>query len=173
MEGLSGLVRLDKEFEASLETLLSQTRTDEPLPCAVNGLCQGAVVDYLLELCRAISDRGVPLLIIAPSEEERDRVASSLSAIGIETAAYKPRNFVLYNISASHDCERERLSALHRLISGELSAIVTTPDAAASYTLSRETLLSSSRRLRLGDTLSPSELCSALSLAGYKRVGYD
>ena len=48
---------------------------------------------------------------------------------------YPARDLNLYNITASHDFEHERLSVLYAILSGECDCVITTPDAALSYTI--------------------------------------
>ena len=71
MKGLSGLIRYDKEFVASLETVKAQLKASEPLPLIINGLTRGASCAYLVEAIsevRAIS--GSPVLVFVSSDFE-------------------------------------------------------------------------------------------------------
>ena len=171
MDRLSSLIRLDKEFSASYETLLTQLKSNEPKPCAVSGLCVGAIRDFIAEISVSLaSDTGKCSLIVAPDERESERIAALLSSLSLRVAVFKPRNLVFYNISASHDCERERLLVLHKLISGELDFVVTTADALSSYTIPKEELESHFLSLRIGDEISPTTLCERLVESGYARV---
>ena len=55
MDRLSSLIRLDKEFFAAYDTLLSHLTKDEPRPCAVSGLCAGALRDFLIETVYSVA----------------------------------------------------------------------------------------------------------------------
>ena len=52
-------------------------------------------------------------------------------------------------------------------MSGECDAVVATPSAASLYTMPEELLLSLSLNLKIGDIISPEELCTRLSSLGY------
>ncbi len=171
MDRLSSLIRLDKEFFAAYDTLLRQMSTSEPRPCAVSGLSAGALHDFLAEIVYSVAKSAKKCsLIVAPDEKEGERIAALLSSLDLRVAVFKPRNLVFYNISASHDCERERLLVLHKLISGELDCVVATADAMTSFTIPRAELESHFLKLNVGDEISPSLLCERLSESGYARV---
>ena len=168
---LSGLIRYDKEFGASIETLRAQLKEKTPLPIVINGLTRGASSAYLVEAIkemRAVS--GAPVLVFVASETERERCASELCAEGVNALEYKTRELVFHNVSASHDTERERLSVLSSVMNGGADAVVTTPSAALSYTVPEELLMRLTMALECGDTVSPEELCDRLVTLGFARV---
>ena len=136
----------------------------------INGLSGGAEDAYLSESVRELSGRGVPALILVPTDAARHRVAEYLLGEGIRALEYKPRDLVFYNISASCDVDRERLSVLHAIISGECEAVVSTPSAAALYTMPKEILEASSVVLEVGREIAPSDLACKLAEIGYARV---
>ncbi|MBR2929700.1 MAG: transcription-repair coupling factor [Clostridia bacterium] len=172
----STLIRLDREFLASMEVMRDSYLSPQPLPMVVGGLSGGAVTAYLTEAVREAisairaSGSGAPVLILVESEEARGRLYAELSSSGIRTLPYKMREPVLHNITASHDVDRERLSVLSAVISGEIDAVITTPDAALSYTMPRGRLEASSITLKVGDELSPDSLAQKLVAMGYKRL---
>ena len=142
MRRLSCLIRYDKEFAASLETLRLQMKADAPDPIIINGLTRGASSAYLVEAIREVRTlSGAPVLVIVSSESERERCTSGLCAEGINALEYKTRELVFHNVSASHDTERERLSVLSAVMNGTADAVVTTPSAAISYTVPEELLM--------------------------------
>ena len=146
MKRLSGLIRYDKEFAASVATLEEQMAAKNPKPIVINGLTSGAYSAYLSEAVEELKRASrAPSLIIVRDDSEREKVLSSLLADGIRAFGYKPRDFVFHNISASHDTERERLSVLSALILGECDAVVTTPSAALQRTVPEELLSGSAQ----------------------------
>ena len=171
MKRITSLIRADGEYGAFASLLPKAFRESEPLPIAVNGLTGGAESAFLVESvldARRVS--GLPVLILAANEAERDRAAGALSDAGIRALVYKKRDLVFYNIKASHDVDRERLSVLSAVTGGECDAVVTTPSAAASYTVPEELLLSLTVAIKVGDFLSPEELSERLVTLGFIRV---
>ena len=170
MRRLTSLITLDKEFSASVAAASAELAKSERYPIAVNGLSGGAHYAYITETVRALSIKsGAPVLILADSEKERAKICSVLSAADIRAAEFKGREFVFHNVSASHDIERERLSVLLSLISGELDAVVATPDAALIYTVPYDMLASLSVTLEVGCEISPDSLCEKLDTLGFVR----
>ena len=171
MKRLTGLIRYDKEFSGSVETMREQMRAINPKPLIVNGLTAGASAAYLTEMIsefRKISK--APALVITATEAERARCAEALLASGIRARQYKTRDFVFHNISASHDTERERLSVLSEIMRGECEAVVTTPSAALAKTIPEELLMSLTISIECGDVLDPDELSERLVTLGFARV---
>ena len=171
MKRLTSLIRLDREFSASMEALSAQFLKKEPLPIVINGLSSGASSAYLVEAvleARRIS--GTPPLVICGSDAEREHVFALLSSGGINARQYKPRDLVFYNISASHDSERERLSVLSDIIYSLCDAVVTTLSAALIYTMPKSFLSSLSAIFSVGDIIAPEELSTRLCALGFKNV---
>ena len=168
---LTSLIRCDGEFSRFCSTLRSAFSADEPLPIAVNGLSGGASSAFIAESvreCRSFS--GAPVLIFAENESEREKLASALSDSGLTVMQYKRRDFVFYNIRASHDVDRERLSVLSAVMEGELDAVVTTPSAALQYTLPEDLLMKLTLTMRSGEIISPEDMSERLVMLGYARV---
>ncbi len=171
MKRITSLIRADAEYGAFAELLPRAFSAAEPLPIAVNGLTGGAESAFLAESvldARRVS--GAPVLILAANEGERERAAAALAEAGLGVLVYKKRDLVFYNIKASHDVDRERLSVLSAVTAGECDAVVTTPSAATSYTVPEELLLSLTAAIRVGDFLSPEELSERLVTLGFIRV---
>ena len=168
---LTEFITRDAEFASALEAARAAIKTPKPLPIAVNGLSGGAEEAFLCELLLGIRDvrRGVTL-VIESSEDRAVRAAARLSSLGVTTRTYKPRTLTFHNISASHDIERERLSVLLSVLTGECEAVVTTASAALSYTLPKDYLAARSQSIRVGDELSLKTLSEKLTLLGFKRV---
>ena len=171
MKRLTSLIRCDREFSASMEALSAELIKKEPSPIVINGLSGGASDDYLVEgVIEALRISGTPPLIICGSEGERERVFAHLLSSGVNARQYKPRDLVFYNISASHDLERERLSVLSDIIYSSCEAVVTTLSAALLYTMPRGLLESLSYKLTPGDEISPEALSEKLTSLGFKNV---
>ena len=167
---IPSIIRLDGEFSESISAIRESLNSTNPLPTVINGLSGGAEDAYLSEAIREITTGGTPVLVLVPSDAERHRVFEYLRGEGIRAMEYKPRDLVFYNISASCDIDRERLSVLHAIISGECDAVVSTPSAAALYTMPREVLRESVVALRAGDEIAPMALADKLILMGFVRV---
>ena len=170
MRKITGLIRSDSEFSAFTSCLTTAYSTTEKLPIAVNGLTGGAESAFIVEAAREAVGLSGRLLILVENEGERRRVVDLLSASGIDALGFKKRDLVFHNIRASHDVERERLSVLSSLLSGECSVVVSTPSAASGFTIPPETLRSLSRRLAVGEIVSPEELSELLINLGFSRV---
>ena len=168
MNKITSLIKLDPEFDASLDAIRAEYRKEDPLPIVINGLSGGAPYAYIAEAVPVLArEFGVPVLIIVGRDTESEKIADICRNSGMRTAVYKRRELVFHNITASHDVERERLSVLVSLLSGELDAIVTTPDAAISTTVPQNLLASLVMTLKPGVEISPALLCERLSILGY------
>lgn len=171
MKRLFGLIRYDREFLGTLDTLREQLSAKNPKPMVVNGLTVGASSAYLAETITELKKlSAVPALVIVSSESERERCARLLASSGITALQYKERDFVFHNISASHDTERERLSVLTSVMRGECDAVVTTPSAALARTIPEELLMSLTLSIECADELAPEALVERLVTLGFVRV---
>ena len=171
MQKITSLIRSDSEFQSFLSCVRDAYNADECLPIAVNGLSGGAESAFLAEAVReAVDISDSPLLILVESEAERARVTDALRAAGINAVGYKRRDLVFHNIRASHDVDRERLSVLSLVASGNIDAVVSTPSAAAMLTLPADLLDKLSVNLRVGDLMPPEELTERLVTLGFARV---
>ncbi len=170
MERITSLIKLDREFSSSISALLSEYRKEKPNPIIINGLAKGASDAYLCEGVFEIAEKTAsPVLVLAGTDAERERICACLSGAGLRALQYIGRELIFYNISASHDSERERISALLSLLRGELDVIVTTPAALISPTIPPDLLLNLSEELKVGSELSPDELSKRLDALGYAR----
>ena len=149
MARLSSLICADKEFSAFCE-LLSDSMAKGGAPAAViNGLSGGAVGAFVTESVYAVP-QGATSLVLAPSDEECRTICAMLKDAGVRAAYYPSREFIFDSISASHDTERERLSVLYKLITGEIDCVVASPAAAVSRTMPCGLLESLSVKLSVG-----------------------
>lgn len=167
----TGLIRADGEFGKYLATLKRLYTSEELLPIAVNGLSGGAEIAFVAETVAEVRRfSGAPVLVLCESEVAREKTCKALRASGVEAVEYKRRDLIFYNIRASHDVDRERLSVLHSVLSGEVDAVVTTPSAALSYTMPQKRLLATSVMVRVGEELSPETLSERLCALGFAQV---
>ncbi len=172
----SSLIREDNEFRASIEVMRNEFGSPAPLPIVVGGLSGGATHAYLFEAVgEAISimrSRGAsaPVLVLVAGDEAREDILSLFLAANVRAVAYKLREPVLYNISASHEIDRERLSVLSGILSGEYDVIVSTLPAALSLSMPKKRLEASSLKLKLGDEISPDALVGKLVKMGHAAV---
>ena len=172
MNLLTDCVRGDQEYSQLLKAI-QQTKTSRSVdPIFITGLCDGAtdaMYGALLEDLKKKDPR--PTLILCSEEKECVRVRNCLKQFGLRTAFYVGRDLTFYNITASHEYEHERLKVLSGLLEGTLDAVVTTPDAALSYTIPSERLIASQIKIAYGDThVDPAELADRLVRAGYVRA---
>ena len=168
MINTSALIREDREFSGVIDTARLGAIASERLPIVINGLSGGAEGAFLIECTRELAGIfGGTALILVGSDEDAVRRAGSLNSSGISAYAYKSRDLVYHNISASRDTDRERLSVLSAILSGRADAVVTTPRALLSLTMPKETLKSLSLSLAVGDLISPEELVGRLVNMGF------
>ncbi len=158
----------DREYRQLKEDLLSSIG-DRSLPFAACGLCDGAADALVTSLLSAVSQK-TPAICFFAEEKECNRMQAMLSQYGLRTAFFAARDLTFYNITASHEYEYERIRVLWGLLQGDFDVILTTPDAALGYTVSRERLLAHTLRLDAETLLDPTSLCEQLTAAGYARV---
>ena len=169
MKQLTSLIKCDREFSASVDAVLEQIRSSEPLPVVVNGLSGGAESAYVAEAAKLLSEDS-PLLIITGNESQRDKFASLLTACGLRARAFKSRDFIFHNVSASHENERERLSVLRSLAAGELDVLVAAAPSCITPTVPYSVLAGLFTTLKVGTVISPASLCARLLSLGFVRV---
>ena len=172
MSTVTDFIRLDKEYSALLNAIRQDRKTKTPMPVLVTGLCDGALDATFVSAIKDLkSDDCGTVLILAPDEKSAVRLTSFLKKNGVEAGFYVARDLTFYNITASHEYEHERLCVLSGILGGRYDAIVTTPDAALSFTIPQKRLLELRREIEYGKTLiDTDELCSFLLRLGYVRV---
>jgi len=166
---LTDCVRKDGEYSQLLEAIKGAKTARTPLPILLAGLCDGAadaVTVSLIEDLKKTDKR--PTLLICPEEKECVRLTRLLEQFGLRSAFYVGRDLTFYHITASHEYEHERLRVLSELLEDSLDVVVTTPDAALSYTIPADRLIAERMRIEYGKTtIEPSELATRLVEAGY------
>ena len=172
MSIVTDFIKLDKEYDALLETVRDARDARTPLPTLVSGLCDGASDSAFVSLIRDLKKKGErAVLILLPDEKSCVRLTSFLAKQGLCVGFYVGRDLTFYNITASHEYEHERLSVLSGILDGRYDAVVTTPDAALSYTIPQSRLNSARFAIDYGKTeLDPTKFAEFLTSLGYVRV---
>ncbi len=167
---LTQTICADREYIQLLGAIKAQFKSPKALPILINGLCEGATDAMLTALLEDLPQDGRCALIVCSEERDCVRLNAMLRRFGKKSAFYVGRDLTFYHITASHEYEHERLDVLFGLLSGELEVIVTTPDAALSYTIPPQTLLDSVIRLDFECRLEPEDLARSFVAAGYHRT---
>ena len=163
-------IRADREYTELLETVQKCFR-DKSLPISASGLSGGATDALTVCLCEDTRDwRRSPVLIVCPEEKECQRMRRDLEQFGLRTAFYVARDLTFYNVTASHEFEHERLKVLSGLLSGDLDAVITTPDVALGYTIPPQILAENVISIDFDTRIEPSDLAKRLVAAGYSRT---
>lgn len=164
-------IRAQREYIHLLENFDQASRRQKPLPMLATGLGENALCVFLPALTEDLRDRAQrSVLLVLPDEKEIRKLSGVFAQYGICCAHYPQRDFMFYHMTASREFEHERLGVLHGLVSGELDAVLTTPQALLQYTMPPEVLRSNTLTLRFGEEYAPQQLCRFLSDAGYRRV---
>ena len=172
MNVLTDHIRRDREYSELLTALIKSKTARSVHPILVTGLCDGAADAAYVSLVEDLRTKDPrPVLMICSEEKECVRITQLLRQFGLRCAFYIGRDLTFYNITASHEYEHERLKVLSALLDNSLDAVVTTPDAALSYTISPERLISANIKIEYANTqIDPTELAARLVAAGYVRV---
>ena len=168
MNDILKVFRSQREY-AEINRVLTSDREKE-LPLLVTGLCEGAREAFFAALVKDRKIKNSPLLAIIPQEKEINRIASALEQFGIATKVFPLRDFNMRNISASHEFEHERLSALYSIVENRCDIVLTTPDAALQYTMPVSLLKARIKQICVSDVIDVEELCTLLTECGYLSV---
>ncbi len=165
---ISSCLRTDSEYRQLAQDFLAATK-DRSLPFVACGLCDGAADALVATLLSDLRGKGTALCFLS---EEKQCVAlqNYLNAKGLRAAFYMARDLTFYNITASHEYEYERLRVLRGLTVGDYDIVLTTPDAALGYTISRANLSEKTLRFDLESRVELADLTARLCAAGYTRV---
>lgn len=172
MNFITDAIRLDGEYSQLVDAIKKEFRSRKPYAVAVSGLSDGASdAAYVSLIHDTAGERGrTPLFLLCPEEKECLRLVRLFESFGLRAAFYLNRDLNFYNITASHEYEHERLRVLHGILNGDLDVVITTPDAALSYTVPPKKLAESVIRLDMSDMSSPRDIAKRLTLAGYTCV---
>lgn len=163
-------VTLDKEYAGILDCVRTQMRQN-PLPLVISGMPPVVEKAFLAKFCESYTAEysRCPLLLVR-DDKTAIKLTEYLRAQGIDAYRYLRRELNIYNITASHENEHERLLVLSKLLFGKPQAIVTTPAAAMGYTMPREVLDVNRYYFGIGDIDEPKDMIERLSAMGYSRV---
>lgn len=162
MKCIYDYIRRDNEYSALLDGLRGNV-----MPASVVGLCEAARPFFAGAL---IEDTNRITLIIAPDERECEKLCASLRALGLEALFYPARDYVFDNIGTySKEFEQQRIATLYSVLGNACDVVVTTPDAAAQYTIPARTLSERSFTLTRGSVSSLAEVKRKLVECGYSQ----
>ncbi len=167
MKLLKQFLKSEGEYKGLLD-YRAQMASQRPKPILVGGLCAGAQTVFLS--CLADDLPKQPKLIIQQDEKDCLRTYNRLTSAGLCCAVYPVRDFMLHNITASHEYEQNRLCALAGVVKGTLDYVIATPDAASQYTMPKGIFEKSAFTFKVGDECSLTELAESLVSCGYVRV---
>ena len=172
MSFITEAIRLDSEYRQLIDAVKKEFSTHKAYPIAISGLSDGASDSAIISLVEDTKEkRGkMPLVIICPEEKECLRLQKLFTQYGARAGFYLNRDLNFYNITASHEYEHERLKVLFGILNSELDVVISTPDAALSYTIPPQELRKSIIRLDTQTITTPRELCKFLTLCGYTNV---
>ena len=172
MSFITDAIRLDSEYRQLLDTIKKEFMAHKSYPIAISGLSDGASDSAIISLIEDTKEkRGkMPTTIICYDEKECLRLQKLFTQFGYSAGFYLNRDLNFYNITASHEYEHERLKVLFGILNSELDVVITTPDAALSYTIPPQELRKSIIRLDTNTITTPRELCKFLTLCGYINV---
>ena len=172
MNFITDSIRLDGEYRQLLDTVKKEFATHKPYPIAISGLCDGASDAMYVSFVKDTKEyRGnAPAVIFCSEEKECLRLVRMFSQFGISAAFYLARDLIFYNITASHEYEHERLKVLFGMQNSDFDVVITTPDAALSYTIPPKKLSESLIKIDSKTVSSPRELAKRLTLSGYTCV---
>jgi transcription-repair coupling factor (superfamily II helicase) len=166
-----GIVDRLKSHVPLQELALRVTQGRFPVDIAeVDGSFSSIVVAFLeRELSRG--KKKSPLVVVVPTDQEAEALASDLSLVGIEpellpwwrTAAFRPA-------SPRARVFGERAAVLSRLVLGEASIVVASARAFVTPLPPPESFASLVFGLELGGTIDPVDLGERLASYGYLRV---
>lgn len=121
-------------------------------------------------LCALCQNEGRPALVITPGEAEATRFAADAQTLGVKTAVYPARDFVMRNIEGqSREYEYRRLEVLGALTGGRIQLVAAPIDAVLQRTLPKEEFMAGTMTLKPGMELKQGDLVQALHAAGYFR----
>lgn len=172
MNQITEAIKAEKEYKSILREAIAENKSKKPLPLLVTGLSEGARSAFYVAITEDWKQKreNGAVLIIAPDEGEVFRASRALEECGLRSVAYPMREFAYRKYTASHTYEYERLSALNKILSGDVDAVITTPDAALQYTVPSEVLRKATINIKVGEVLPLEELVAKLDALGYVRV---
>lgn len=162
----------EREYAALVEAVNERRESRIPRPARMIGLCEGARSAMLSALIEDTADPAgrSPILLIVPDEKEALRSFTALTEMGHTPAVFSFRDYIFYNITASHEYEHERIGVLTSILDRTCDAVIATPDAALQFTIPPERLAGSIMTIRSDDTVEMDSLRRFLTENGYSAV---
>ena len=116
-------LRLDREYAQIWDCLGTQMRQN-PLPIVVSGMppvIEKAFLDAFISDFATTYKRGA--LVLVKDDKTAIRMTAHLQGSGLRAYRFSERELNIYNITASHENEHERLLVLARVQSGDFDEI--------------------------------------------------
>ena len=137
-------------------------------PVDISGLVSVAKTEVIGAL---YEEERKPICIITYNEMQAKELEKNLKYF-IDNVEYFPRREIsIYDYDAeSKDIEYERIKVLNNIYNNKSKVIITTIEAIMQKMIAKDTLYSTTLKLKLADTISHDELKKALVQMGYKRV---
>ncbi len=171
MLSVKDCMRTLPQYQKALDTLLDQRTRRRPLPALLNGLCEGAKFAFYASFVQDWKKKtGQGVFLLCAEEKQLLRLQNAFSELGLRALSYPLRDFVFYNMTASHEYEQERMRALKAIADKSYDVILATPDAAAQLTMPKSVLQTATRTVSVGDTCEPDALVAFLQENGYIRT---
>ncbi len=168
----SSAVRADVGYAPILDSLKKPTHGHggSSYPTVASGLSEGAADALCLALAEDLADEHRPLLFLCESERDCHRMAALMRAGGATVAVYPTRDIPFHNMTQSREFEHERIEVLTGIRGGLFDAVLTTPDAALSFTLPEKNLSDALIDLDISSEYDLRTLAVRLTAAGYVRA---
>ena len=120
---LTDSIRREGEYRELSKALGKIASHANPQPILLTGLCEGAsdaaYVSLIEDMREAAGgEKKNPVLLVCAEEKECVRLKVFLEQYSIRTAFFVGRDLTLYNITASHEYEHERLKVLSGILDG-------------------------------------------------------
>ncbi|MBQ6152965.1 MAG: transcription-repair coupling factor [Ruminococcus sp.] len=161
MQFLDSVLRENKEFQALCQALKRGSN------CAASGVSGVHKANMITTLCRSMRVRA---FCAAQNEQEAQKFANDIASMGLKALVYPKKDFIFISSQIeSHEYEHQRINVLSKMLTGDYDVIITTLDAAAQYTIPKDTLQSVTRTLEPGVEIEMEDLERALTLLGYER----
>ena len=156
-------------------TLLEQTQEYKALASSLQGHGASALFGLpaagrALVYAALAAQTGRPLCLVTPGEAEATRFAADLNTLGVASAVFPARDYLLRPIEGTaREYEYRRLAVLGDLVGGRLQAVCVPGEGLTQFTTPREEFCKNTRTLHPGDSIPREELVALLFGAGYTR----
>ena len=164
-------IKSEKEYKGIVANALSELRNERPHPMSLTGLSEGAAESFYSEFTADLLENGCKgIFIVMPDEKSQQRLKNSLESCGKKCLIYPYRDFVFYNITASHEFEHGRLNVLDAILSNDFDVVLATADAALQYTVPRDVLRNNVYEISIDNEYEIKSITAFLEKSGYMHV---